>query len=236
MKLIDLNRVGGIGANSLFVQFGDVRVLIDCGLNPKGVGRAAAPDLNTIRGETLDLIIITHCHLDHIGSLPVAMREHPNTPVIMTQGSRMLIERMLSGPLPEYVDCSSYLNRLATRRQVASRMIGTMMTSVQGVVLNAVRARAIAVAIAELFHFLDSGAFDAPVRVYLAVALDDDRLVVGIGAEGDVSLVVAREAHGALLRARSITTALGGDFQRGVDGARTVFGLTFPQSVVEYWS
>ena len=95
MKLIDLNRVGGIGANSLFVQFGDVRVLIDCGLNPKGVGRAAAPDLNTIRGETLDLIIITHCHLDHIGSLPVAMREHPSTPVIMTQGSRMLIERML---------------------------------------------------------------------------------------------------------------------------------------------
>ena len=95
MKLIDLNRVGGIGANSLFVQFGDVRVLIDCGLNPKGVGRAAAPDLNTIRGETLDLIIITHCHLDHIGSLPVAMREHPNTHVIMTQGSRMLIERML---------------------------------------------------------------------------------------------------------------------------------------------
>jgi Cft2 family RNA processing exonuclease len=95
MKLIDLNRVGGIGANSLFVQFGDLRVLIDCGLNPKGVGRAACPDLNLIRNEPLDLIIITHCHLDHIGSLPVAMREHPDTPVILAQGSRMLIERML---------------------------------------------------------------------------------------------------------------------------------------------
>lgn len=95
MKLIDLNRDGGIGANSLFVQFGDLRVLIDCGLHPKKVGRAATPDLTPLRGAALDLIIITHCHLDHIGSLPVVMREHPNTPVIMTQGSRMLIERML---------------------------------------------------------------------------------------------------------------------------------------------
>ncbi|MDB6169462.1 MAG: beta-lactamase domain protein [Verrucomicrobia bacterium] len=95
MKLIDLNRDGGIGANSLFVQFGDLRVLVDCGLNPKKVGRLATPDLSPLRGQALDLIIITHCHLDHIGSLPVVMREHPNTPVIMTTSSRMLVERML---------------------------------------------------------------------------------------------------------------------------------------------
>lgn len=95
MKLIDLNRDGGIGANSLFLQIGDLRVLVDCGLHPKKVGRAATPDLTPLRSAPLDLIIITHCHLDHIGSLPVVMREHPNTPVIMTQASRMLIERML---------------------------------------------------------------------------------------------------------------------------------------------
>ena len=95
MKLTDLNRDGGIGANSLFVQLGDLNILVDCGLNPKKVGRAATPDLSKLRGVTLDLIIITHCHLDHIGSLPVVMREHPNTPVIMTTSSRMLIERML---------------------------------------------------------------------------------------------------------------------------------------------
>ncbi len=95
MKLTDLNRDGGIGANSLFVQIGDLNILVDCGLNPTKVGRIAAPDLSPLRGVTLDLIIITHCHLDHIGSLPVVMREHPNTPVIMTTSSRMLIERML---------------------------------------------------------------------------------------------------------------------------------------------
>jgi len=95
MKLIDLNRDGGIGANSLFVQIGELKILIDCGLNPKKAGRLATPDLTPLRGQRLDLIIITHCHLDHIGSLPVVMREHPDTPVIMSQSSRMLIERML---------------------------------------------------------------------------------------------------------------------------------------------
>lgn len=95
MKLTDLNRDGGIGANSLFIQLGDLNLLVDCGLHPKKVGRAATPDLRALRGVTLDLIIITHCHLDHIGSLPVVMREHPNTPVLMSSSSRMLIERML---------------------------------------------------------------------------------------------------------------------------------------------
>ena len=95
MKLTDLNRDGGIGANSLFLQIGDLNILVDCGLNPKKAGRTASPDLKPLRGLTLDLIIITHCHLDHIGSLPVVMREHPTTPVIMTTSSRMLVERML---------------------------------------------------------------------------------------------------------------------------------------------
>jgi Cft2 family RNA processing exonuclease len=95
MKLIDLNRDGGIGANSLFVQLGDLNILIDSGLHPKKVGRRAAPDHAPLRGKSLDLIIITHCHLDHIGSLPVTMREHPNATVVMTTSSRMLIERML---------------------------------------------------------------------------------------------------------------------------------------------
>ena len=95
MKLLDLNREGGIGANALFVQLGGVNLLIDSGLHPKRVGRAAMPDYGRVRNEGVDLIVITHCHLDHIGSVPVAMREFPDAPVIMSSSSRLLIERML---------------------------------------------------------------------------------------------------------------------------------------------
>jgi Cft2 family RNA processing exonuclease len=95
MKLIDLNAAGGIGANSMYVQIGDFHLVVDSGLHPKKSGREAAPNLRPLEGVKLDLIIITHCHLDHIGSLPLLMRAHPNTPVIMTLPSHMLIERML---------------------------------------------------------------------------------------------------------------------------------------------
>lgn len=95
MQLTDLNRDGGIGANSLLLKVGGLNVLIDCGLHPDKVGRAALPDLSPLRGRRLDLIVITHCHHDHIGSLPAVMREHPGAPVVMTAASRMLIERML---------------------------------------------------------------------------------------------------------------------------------------------
>ncbi len=95
MKLLDLNREGGIGANCLFVQLDGINLLIDSGLHPKRVGRPAMPDFGRIRGQRVDLIVITHCHLDHIGSLPVAMREFPDAPVLMTSSSRLILERML---------------------------------------------------------------------------------------------------------------------------------------------
>lgn len=95
MKLIDLNRDGGIGANSLYCQLGDFHFVIDSGLHPKMSGRLAAPDLRPLQGVELDLALITHCHLDHIGSLPLLLREQPHVPVVMTGPSRTLIDRML---------------------------------------------------------------------------------------------------------------------------------------------
>ena len=95
MKVIDLNSDGGIGANSLYCQLGDFHFVIDSGLHPKKTGRLAAPNLRPLQGVKLDLIFITHCHLDHIGSLPLLMRAQPETPAIMTLPSHMLIERML---------------------------------------------------------------------------------------------------------------------------------------------
>lgn len=95
MKLTDLNRDGEIGANCQLLQIGDLNIVVDCGLHPKKAGRTAAPDFTPLRGLRVDLIIITHCHLDHIGSVPLLLREQPDAVVIMTQSSKMLIERML---------------------------------------------------------------------------------------------------------------------------------------------
>lgn len=95
MKLIDLNRLGGIGANSTYVQIGSFHILIDAGLNPKELGRDAMPDFEPIEEVDLDLIVLTHCHLDHLGSLPVVSTYNPDTPVITSIPNMTLAPRML---------------------------------------------------------------------------------------------------------------------------------------------
>ena len=95
MRITDLNREGGIGANSLFVETGPFRFVADAGLHPKMAGLEATPDFLAIREQSLHFVIITHCHLDHIGALPILMREHPEARVLMSHSSQMLIERML---------------------------------------------------------------------------------------------------------------------------------------------
>ncbi|MAM90478.1 MAG: MBL fold metallo-hydrolase [Opitutaceae bacterium] len=95
MRLTDLNREGGIGANSLYVEIDGFNLIIDSGLNPKLAGSMATPDFSIVKNVEIDLILITHCHLDHIGALPLLMQEHPEARTIMSQSSQMLIERML---------------------------------------------------------------------------------------------------------------------------------------------
>lgn len=43
----------------------------------------------------VDAIAISHCHHDHVGSLPVALRHFPGAHVLMTELSYFLVERIL---------------------------------------------------------------------------------------------------------------------------------------------
>lgn len=95
MKLIDLNRHGAIGANSMFVQIGCFNLLIDSGLNPKKLGYDALPDFEPIEDIDLDLVILTHCHLDHLGSMPIVAAHNPDATIITTAPNASIAPRML---------------------------------------------------------------------------------------------------------------------------------------------
>jgi Cft2 family RNA processing exonuclease len=94
MKLIDLNADGGIGANSLYVQLGDFHLVVDSGLHPKLKGRVAAP-ISPRCGQTSTSSSSRTVTSTTSAVAAAADARHPNTPVIMTQSSHMLIERML---------------------------------------------------------------------------------------------------------------------------------------------
>lgn len=95
MRITDLNEQGGIGSNCLLLQLEGLNIIIDAGLHPKLSGTAALPRIERLRSLQLDAIFITHCHLDHLGALPVLAREHPLTPIILSEDSDHLFKRLL---------------------------------------------------------------------------------------------------------------------------------------------
>ncbi|MDR2667477.1 MAG: MBL fold metallo-hydrolase, partial [Puniceicoccales bacterium] len=95
MEFTDLNPKREIGAHSLLVAIGKFRILIDGGMSPKDLGLACLPDYTRIGTDSVDLILLTHCHLDHIGSLPCIHRSQPSARVLMTAASREILPVML---------------------------------------------------------------------------------------------------------------------------------------------
>jgi Cft2 family RNA processing exonuclease len=95
MRITNLNPDTAIGASAWFVDLEGHRLLMDAGIHPKREGRDALPWFDLVKHEEVDAIAISHCHHDHVGSLPVALRYFPQAHVLMTELSYFLVERVL---------------------------------------------------------------------------------------------------------------------------------------------
>jgi Cft2 family RNA processing exonuclease len=95
MRILNLNPDTDIGASAWFVEMDGHRLLLDAGTHPKREGRESLPLYTHIAKEDVDAIAITHCHHDHVGSLPIATRHFPRAHVMLTELSYLLVERVL---------------------------------------------------------------------------------------------------------------------------------------------
>jgi Cft2 family RNA processing exonuclease len=95
MNVVNLNPDLDIGASGWLVELDDHRILLDAGMHPKREGRDALPRFGKTGTHDLDAIAISHCHHDHVGALPVAVRHFPKAHVLMTELSYLLVERVL---------------------------------------------------------------------------------------------------------------------------------------------
>ncbi len=95
MQIRNLNPDTDIGASAWLVTLEGHRLLLDAGTHPKWEGRAALPLYGLAGTRDVDAIAISHCHHDHVGSLPVAIRHFPSAHVLMTELSYFLVERIL---------------------------------------------------------------------------------------------------------------------------------------------
>ena len=95
MRIANLNPDSDIGASAWFVDLEGHRLLMDAGTHPKREGRSSLPLYDLIKKEELDAVALSHCHHDHVGSLPVALKYFPKAHVLMSELSYFIIERVL---------------------------------------------------------------------------------------------------------------------------------------------
>lgn len=95
MELINLTRRVEIGANSYLLKIKGQSVIIDSGLHPKDEGLSATPDYSQVPAGSVQTIIVSHAHQDHLGSLPFLTRREPQARVLMTESTAKIADVML---------------------------------------------------------------------------------------------------------------------------------------------
>lgn len=99
-----LGAAGTVTGSRFLLRSGDATVLVDCGMFQ---GTRDLRDLNWTRFPTdpgsIDAVVLTHAHLDHVGYLPVLVREGFTGPVFAPQWTPELARIVLtdSGHLQE---------------------------------------------------------------------------------------------------------------------------------------
>lgn len=93
MEIIFLGGAREVGASCVLIKAGGKNILIDCGIRMK---EDKLPNLQLIREfGGVDVCLISHAHLDHIGSLPLIAREYPHVFFYTNQPTKDLVKVLL---------------------------------------------------------------------------------------------------------------------------------------------
>lgn len=99
MEIIPIGAGGEVGRSCCLLKFMGKTVLFDCGVHPAYSGISALPFFDDIDTDQIDLILITHYHVDHAAGLPYLMERtelNPKARVFMTQPTRAIYKTLLS--------------------------------------------------------------------------------------------------------------------------------------------
>lgn len=85
MKFGFLGGAMEIGGSAILLKLDGKNLLLDAGIRQSG-GKDPLPDYRMVQEwGGIDAVIISHAHMDHIGTLPLISREYPSAPVYMNR-------------------------------------------------------------------------------------------------------------------------------------------------------
>ncbi len=124
---MNLHFLGGameIGGSCIYLKIAGKGILMDSGIRQSGQ-KDPIPDFRTLQEQGgVDAILLSHAHMDHIGTLPIISKAYPGAPIYMTAMTADLTRVLLydslkimnnrEGEIPHYSeqDVLSMLNRI----------------------------------------------------------------------------------------------------------------------------
>ncbi|KAI3983867.1 hypothetical protein MKX01_011575 [Papaver californicum] len=86
-----------VGRSCVYMSYKGKTVLFDCGIHPAYSGMAALPYFDEIDPSTIDVLLVTHFHLDHAASLPYFLEKTTfKGRVYMTHATKAIYKLLLS--------------------------------------------------------------------------------------------------------------------------------------------
>jgi cleavage and polyadenylation specificity factor subunit 3 len=86
-----------VGRSCILLEFKGKTILLDCGIHPAYSGMAALPYFDEIDPSMVDLLLVSHFHLDHAAGLPYFMEKTPfKGHVFMTHPTKAIYKWLLS--------------------------------------------------------------------------------------------------------------------------------------------
>ncbi len=97
-KFMNLHFLGGameIGGSCIYIRIAGKGILLDSGIR-QSAAKDPIPDFRTVQEQGgVDAVIISHAHMDHIGTLPMISRAYPLAPIYMTAMTQDLTRVLL---------------------------------------------------------------------------------------------------------------------------------------------
>jgi cleavage and polyadenylation specificity factor subunit 3 len=104
LEILPLGAGNEVGRSCIVMKFRGKTIMFDCGLHPGLSGLNALPCFDDIDVETVDLLLVTHFHLDHSGALPYFLTKTVfNGSTFMTHPTKAILKLLFS----DYVKVSN---------------------------------------------------------------------------------------------------------------------------------